>query len=362
MDARRIEDDYSRCLALVSLSATVPEAEREQDIVALLAEIQKVDYLLHIGELLLRLSTHAPAAAGLADSGLHAIQRVVQHNGFGVNIVLREIERFPQHKREAVFRQCWKWILSQTHKRHRYELFMAAKHAAEYWTATELDIVRGELSRMSPDQCVYELVNLLPVVIRLGANDLIDEAVNQISKQENPNDRLSHAIEAIKFLPTSDLRDLLRRSWLLALKSDAPRISSLIDGFELLNAEDQVNVWPKLTACAKAFPQAGLSLARLSLLAKSSLERTELLEAALSACANEKADHRIPAAAQIVLACKEPAEKLRAFDLLTSHPAVPRPTVLAAVERAAPGFAEIGGATLTRALMDDIRQSARWWP
>lgn len=361
-DARRIEDDYSRSLTLVSLFATLPAAERERDITALMSDIQKVGYVLHFGELLLQVANHAPGAAGLVEVGVQAIQKA-QDSRNRVSTLLREIARLPQQKREVVFRQCWQQILTRTDNWPQFQIGMAARYAGEYWTTDELGVARSELAGMSPDQRVHVLVDLLSVATKLGAQDLVDEAFEHISAQKDPNDGLSYMVQALKFLPLRDARrDLLRQNWFLALDSDKPRISSLIDGFEVLDTEHQSVAWPKLKACAKLSPQAGHSLARLSAISKSSLERVELLEAALLACAAEKADHRIPAAAQIVVTCRSQDERLRAFDLLAAAPAVARETVLSAMRIAAPGFAEVGGTSLTQALMRDVRQVARWWP
>jgi hypothetical protein len=170
-------------------------------------------------------------------------------------------------------------------------------------------------------------------------------------------------IETLKFLQSGDTRrDLLRQYWFLSVASENPRINSLIDAFELLDPKDQVIAWPKLKARAESTLEASQSLARLSLVSKSPLERAELLEAALAACAAETADKRIPQAAQIVSTCRTAEERWRAFDLMTAFPSVSRDTVMSALRLVAPALAEVGTVTLIQALMDDIRQSATWWP
>lgn len=361
-NARRIEDDYSRGLTLVSLFSTLPATDKEREFGALWGDIQKVSYALHAGELLLQLSNQLPALAELAEVGFQMILKV---NDFGnsVGTLLRELASFPQPKREAVFRQCWQRIVTRSDDFSGFQFGMAARYATEFWTAGEFEVARRALGGLTPYIRAHVFVDLLPVATQLGEHDFVDEAFDDIAAQEDPNEGVSYMVQALKFLPLGDpRRDMLRQYWFLSEDSDNPRMNSLIDGFELLDPKDQVVAWPMITARARITTGAGQSLARLSLAAKSPIERVELLDAAFAACAAEKADSRIPQAAQILSTCETSEERWQAFDLMTAVPAVSRDTVMSALRLAAPVFAEVGTASLTLALMDDIRQSATWWP
>lgn len=361
-NARRIEDDYSRALALVSLFSTLPEAEKERQFGALWGDIAKVNYALHAGELLLRLSSQLPALAGLAEVGL---QTILQASDFGnsVSTLLRELESFPQPKREAVFQECWQRIVARSDNFSSFQFGMAARYATEFWTAGEFEVARRAVAGLPPHARSQVFVDLLPVATRLGEHDFVDEAFVEIAAQADPNEGMSNMVQALKFLPIDDpRRDMLRQYWFRSVDSENPRMSSLIDGFELLAPEDQALAWSKLTTRARTTLGAGQWLARLSLTAKSPTERAELLNAALATCAAEKADSRIPMAAQIVSTCETAEERWRAFDLMTVAPAVSRDTVLSALKLVAPVLTEVGTASLTLAVMDDVRESAAWWP
>lgn len=362
-DARRIEDDYSRCSTLLSLFSTLPKTEKEHAITELLSEIGNINYLLHSGKLLLDLAKHTTGTTvDLVDMGFQAIQRT-SISGFRINTLLEELPKLPHEKRKALFQQCWQQILSQKDMFYQFQLGMAARYAGEYWTVKELEVVRSELTEMRSDLRVITLIDLLPVASRLGTHDLVDETFVQIATQENLSIRLSYLVQAIKFLPQEDTRrSLVRQYFNLALNSDNPGIGSLISGFELLDANDQTVAWPKLIACAKISPQSADFYTRLSAMSKNSIERVELLEAALSACEAQKVDQRIPTAANIALTCRNQSERLRAFDLMTATPAVIRNTVLVAMSAAASAIAEVGSTTLTLSLMQDIRENAKWWP
>lgn len=361
-NARRIEDDYSRGLALVSLFSTLPAADKEREFGALWGDILKVNYALHVGELLLQLSNQLPALAGLAEVGLQAILRVTDF-GNSVSTLLRELESFPQSKREAVFQQCWQRIVARSDYFSGFQFGMAARYATELWTAGEFEIARRALAGLPPHIRAQVFVDLLPVATRFGERNFIDEAFNEIATQEDPNQGVSNMVQALKFLPLDDpRRDMLRQYWFRSVDSENPHMSSLIDGFELLDPKDQALAWPKLTARARTTPGAAPSLAQLSLVAKSPIEKVELLDAALAACAAEKADTRIPMTAQVVSTCETAEERWRAFDLMTVVPAVSRDTVLSALKLVAPVLADVGTTSLTLALMDDVRQSAAWWP
>ncbi|RQP25387.1 hypothetical protein DZC73_11230 [Albitalea terrae] len=360
-NARRIEDDYSRGLALVSLFSTLPAADKQREFGALLGDIHKVSYVLHFGELLLQLSNQLPAGDALADAGLEAIRRAQDINN-GVSTMLREMVRVPPHKQEAIFRECWQRILTRSDDLSGFQFGMAARYATDFWTAGELEVVRRELAGLAPIVRTHVLLSLLPVAVRLGAHDLVDQAIEDIAAQKDPNDGVSYMVQAIRYLPADDpRRNLLRQNWFLAVNSDKPRISSLTDALELMDPEDQVLAWPRITACARAASEAS-PLARLSLAAKSPVERAELLEASLTSLASEKADNRIPQAAQVALTYKTTEVRWRAFDLMTATPAVSRATVISALRLVASALAEVGTASLTQALMNDVRQSADWWP
>ncbi|MBV7489862.1 hypothetical protein [Pseudomonas sp. PDM30] len=362
LNARCIEDDYARALTLVSLFSTLPLAEKEREFSVLLGDIQKVNYALHFGELLLQLSNQLPATAGLADKGLQAIL-CVQDTGNSVSTMLREMPRVPQHKRKVVFQQCWQRILDRPDRLSCFHFGMAAKYATEFWTTKELEVARRSLVNVTRDIRVHVLIDLLPVAIQLGMYDIFDEAFEEIAAQEDPNNGVRYMVRSLKLLPSGDpRRDLLRQYWFLSMASEKPCISSLIDGFELLDPKDQAIAWPKLKARAGSALETSQSLARLSLVTKTPLERAELLEAALAACAAEKADQRIPLAAQIVSTCRTTEERWRAFDLMTAFPSVSRDTVMTALRLVAPALAEVGTVSLTQALMEDIRQGATWWP
>lgn len=362
IDARRIEDEYSLGLTLVSLYSTLPAAEKERELISLMGDIQKVNYALHFGELLLQVSDQLPAAAGLAEPGVQAILKV-QDIGNSVGAMLREMPRIPTDRRGAVFQQCWQRMLARSDELSGFQFGMAARYATDFWTVEELDVVRTRLPSLAPHVRAHVLVDLLPVAIRLGARDLADEAIEEIQAQKDPNGALSHMVRAHEFLLAADpRRDLLRHYWFLSLDSDKPRTSPLIDAFELLDPEDKAVAWPKLTAYARRASEAGLSLARLSMAAQDPAERTELQEAALAACAAEAADNRIPHAAHIAATCRSTEVSWRAFDLMTARPAVSRETVMSALRIAAPALAEAGTASLMLALVDDVRQSASWWP
>lgn len=362
LNARRIEDDYSRGLTLVALFSTLPAADKPHELTALMVDINKVNYVLHVGELLTQLSNQLSDGAAFAVAGLQAIQRAEDVSN-GTSTMLREMERIPPHMREAVFQECWRRIHARSDDFSGFQFGMAAHYATEFWTPAELEVVRKELARMAAHVRTYVLIALLPVAVRHAAHDLIAEAFDEIAAQENPNDCVSAMVKALNFLPTGDpRRKLLPQSWFLAVDSDNPRINSLIDAFDLMDPEDQVVAWPKLMACAKIAAQAGQSLARLSVLAKNSAESIELLEAAFVACAGYKPDDRISQAAQIVLTCKTPEGRWRAFDLMTAIPSVSRDTFMSVLRLVAPVLAEVGSASLTRELMDDVRQCAFWWP
>lgn len=361
-NARFVEDDYCRGLTLVSLFSTLPSAEKERELNALLSDIQPVRYVLHLGELLLQLSKQLPAETGLAEEGLEAILSA-QDIGNSVSFLLREMASVPLHKREYIFHQCWQRILIQSDAFSGFQFGMAARYAPEFWTAAKFEVARKELVGLSSHIRAHVLVALLPVAARLNSPDFVDEVIEEIATQKDPNDGVQHMIEALKFLPLDDpRRDLMRQYWFLAVDSDQSRISSLIDSFQLLDPKDQAIMWPKLTACARTRPLAGLSLARLSLASKSSAERAELMEEALAACAAVKADERISQAAQIVSMCITPEERWRAFDLMTATPAVSRVTTMSALELVSPALIDLGTSSLIKTLMDDVRQIAIWWP
>lgn len=361
-NARRVEDDYSRGLALVSLFSTLPAQNKEQELSELWSDIQKVIYALHIGELLLQLSNQHPMLAGLAEAGFRTILKV-NDIGNSVSTMLRELSKFPEHMRLEVFQQCWQRILMRSDHLSSFQLGMAARYATEFWTIAELDIARSKLTGLEAYSRHQLLIDLLPVAVRLGIRDLFDEAFNAIAKQGDSNIGVSNMVQALKFLPLGDSRrSMLRQFWFLAVKLENPNIGSLIDGFELLDSSDQTIAWPLLTARTRTALGGGQSLARLSRTTKNPIERAELLDAALASCANEKADTRIQQAAQIISACTTEEERWRAFDLMTDTPAASRTTVLSALQFAAPIISEVGHASLAQAVMGDIRQSSTWWP
>jgi hypothetical protein len=361
-NARRIEDDYSRGLALVSLFSTLGPADKERQFGALWGDILKVKFALHAGELLLQLSNQLPAETGIAEVGLQTILRVPDFANTVITL-LRELERFPQPKREAVFQQCWQQIVARLDNFSGFEFRMAARYATEFWTAGNFEVARRALAGLPLDIRVQVFVDLLAVATRLGEHNFVDQAFDEIAALEDPNEGLSNMVQALKFLPLEDpRRDMLRQYWFRSVDSHNPRINLLIDGFKLLDPEDRAVAWSKLTARARTTSGAAQSLAQLSLAAKSPIERGELLDAALAACAAEKADSRIHLAAQIVSTCETTEERWRAFDLMTAGPAVARDTVMSALKLVAPVLAEVGTASLTLALMDDVRQSAAWWP
>lgn len=361
-NARVIEDDYSRFRTLISLCSTLPLAEKENELGGLLGSVMSVRYSLHLGELLLQMSSLLPALAGLVEVALRAISNV-SDVGNSVSTMLREMEKIPASLKHSTFRQCWPRILTQPSPLSAYYLGMAARYAAEFWTTEEFEVACRTLKDCESHARVHVSVDLLPVAKLLGKHDFINGVLEEIALQEDPNTRLRHMAGTLESLPQDDSRrDLLRQYWFHAAALEEPQISTLIDSFELLDPEDQTIAWPMLVARAKTSQSPGQSLARLSLISKNCLERDDLIEEALVACASEKAESRIPQAAQIVMTCQSPAHRWRAFDLMTTMPDVQRATTLSALNIVAFALAETGSSALVKQVMDDVRQSAIWAP
>jgi len=361
-DARRIEDEYSRGLTLVALFCELNANEKTQKIQALIEDIGRVRYALHLGELLIQISNQCPQTIGCEEFGLQNILRVTDiHNS--LSTVLRELTKFPQQKRAEVFRICWERLKDRSDNFSSFQLGMAARLASEFWTMAEFDVARSKLTGLEPYFRLQLQVDLLPVAKMLGVTDVIDQTFEKIAAHVDLNERLSKITEAIKILPLSDSRrNMLPQFWTLAANLEDSNIHILIQGFESLSEGDKAGAWPKLVTRAKATEGAGQSLARLSQLAVDPNERVELLNAALTACAAEKPDTRASLAAQILSACVTTEETWKALDLMTNTPMTSRDVILSAMRIAAPHLAEIDDPNLIESLMDDIRQAARWWP
>lgn len=361
--ARFIEDEYGRCRALLALFLTLPPEEQKLAAEALLADFNNVGYALHRGELFLQLARHFPHDTWLVKAGIQLIQ-AAQDSGNRVNALLREFASIPPDGREGVFQLVWQQIAARTDVFYYYSMGMAARYAGDHWTKRELDVARSVLQSLKHNhERAIVLCDIVPVAKRLGATDLVDRAFEEIALQENPNDQLSRMAHAADVLPRGDLRrDLLRRSWFAAAESNELRMHGLIEGYAKLDVSDQEVAWPILKAKAMSSLEAAHSLARLSAISTDALERSQLLESAISVCAGLDADHRVPAATQVALACSSQDEKLRVLDILTATPSVSRDKILQALSLVAPVLAGIGGPTLTKSLMTDVRQCALWWP
>jgi hypothetical protein len=362
VDARRIEDDYSRGLALVSLFATLPSAEKERQLGAIWGDIVKARYVLHHGELMLQLSSHLPTGAEYAETGIHAILSA-QDVANAVSTLLREMETLPLPKREEVFQLCWQRILARSDNFSGFQFGMAAQYATAFWTVEKFEVAREALARLPSHTRRSVLANLIAVATRLGDRNFVDQALNEIAELDDSIGSLPYLVQALKFLPIEGShRDMLRKCWFLSIDSNSPHMAALIDGFKMMDNGDKAVALSKLIAHVRATPGAGQFLAQLSLVVDSPIERFKLLDEGLTACAGEKADARILMAAQIASACKTAEERWRAFDLMTEAPAVSRDVILSTLKLVAPLFAEVGTVSLTLALMDDVRQSAAWWP
>lgn len=361
IDARRVEDDYSRGLTLVALFSELAAADRDKELGALLGDIQKSRYARHMGELLVQLSDLVIAGEALADRGLQLIQSV--HDvANSTSTLLRHIGRASPDKRQALFTECWRRICTRAGDLAVLQMGMSARYAAEYWTTEELVEVRRRLVGSASYVRTIVLTDLCAVADRLGAAELKNEAIQAIEAEEDPNSSLSHIVKLLAALPANvDCRNLLHRKWLLAADSEKPRVSSLIDGFEAMDRTEQAAVWPQLVTCALTASECG-PLARLALVAEDVETRLRLLDASFSALDAASADQRVPQAAQLASMLPEGELRWKALDLMTSKPSVSRDTVLSAVRVSAPVLAEIGRTSLARAIMEDVRQGAVWWP
>lgn len=361
IDARRVEDNYSSSLTLVELFSKLAAADRDHELGSLLVDIEKTRYVLHIGELLVKLSDMVTGGEELADQGFQLILQA-QNDANSTSTLLREIGRASSGKRRAMFLECWRRLCMQPNFANVMLLGVSARHVPEYWTTEVLAQVRRWLVDFDSYVRIRVLIELCAVADRLGAADLKSEAIQAIETEGDPNISLSYIVRLLEVLPSNEVcRNLLHRKWLLAADSEKPRVSTLIDGFEAMDRREQAAVWQQLVTCALTASDC-VALARLALIAEDIETRQRLVTASFSSLEAASGDQRIPQAAQLVSMLPKGELRWKALDLMTSKPSVSRSTFLSAVRVSATVLAEIGPISLAREVMEDIRQGAAWWP
>jgi hypothetical protein len=361
VDARRVEDGYLCAQTLVALFSNLAPADRERQHSALYRDILKAGYLLDVGELLVQLSGLVVEGETLANQGFQLMQFVPDSYN-STRKLLQSIGRASRDNRHALFSECWRRICTQWGDIALWQMGLSARYAGEYWTERELGEVRRRLATSSSSFRLMVLSDVCPVADRFGAADFTNEAIQAIESERDPNSALAYSVRLLADLPKKEeCRNLLRRKWHLAAGSEKPHFSALIDGFEVMDSTEQSAVWTKLVTCAMNVPEC-IPLARLALMAKEGETSKRLMDASFSSLEAATADERIQQGAQLVSMLPDGVLRWKALDLMTSKPSVSRATILSAVRVSAPALAEIGTMPLTKAVMEDVRQCAAWWP
>ena len=356
--ARQIEDAHAVGLTLIQLFSAIEVHQRTQELDMLFADIGKVRYTLEMGELLLRLSCIPPANIELAESALETILQT-EDIGSIAAMLLREISNFPRHMHERIFRASLERIRMRTYRNSSFHIGMAARYATDLWTVEDLDFARSQLATVQPELHAQLLFDLVPVAHRLGANDLIAEALAAVPNAEGD---MYHPIHAMSRLPHGYVDSgLFSQTWSRALALSPTNLGLLIDTMGFLPLEQQAAAWSVLVECATARTDAR-ALAKLSSLSKNKDERNQLFNAALQACESYRPDFRLPALADILPMCATEEESWRVLDLLTARPVASREVVLEALQIAAIEMGKVTGNLLPLELMIDVRQSVAWWP
>lgn len=361
VNARCIEDAYTIAMTLLSLFKELSSDEKEAAYKAMVADIRKIPYAVHLGQILMEASALLPAAAELRDEGLQLLM-VTEGIGNNVATVLCNIRSFPVEERQAIFENCWQRIRQSETFWTLHQYGSAAHYAGEFWTEAHLDSVMLAVEQADGNYHIHSISQLLPVACRLGRKDAVERICNLIAEDKNLTERvalLRHVIDST--LVSDRWREMWRTAWFDALRSGQQALRTLIDTFDALEASDQIVAWPKLVEMSNAGTGSADALLRLSQIAKSKHEKIQLFTAALAASSSVQLDQRFWITTQLISAAPDASFRMLAINSLIPNSEVSRDAALSAIRTLAPAIAESGGTTAVRRIMADVRLSVAWW-
>jgi hypothetical protein len=366
LNTRLIDDRYLRSLAFVSLFSQLSPEEKMHEFEGVMAEINKIGYVLHRGEVIHKLAPHmCEHAQQFFELGVNLISMTLDE-GFRIMGLLNVIEELPDSLNRKVFRNCFEQILNRTAPFTGMNMARLIEKSAALWEKNDL-VAAFQLSIGLSDYhdkvCLLEA--LVPLAVRFDRDDIVTLATTEILAQSDKASQAGGLTKIIPYVMNADKRcDLINKALEAAngISPQTNRANLLTELLPILSGSQRETIW-HLTenAVLQADNNYGL-LKNLSDICFDEDEKKRLLNAAVTSALKAIPPNIIFVLEVSVLLPGSDSLQLQAFDLLTEQTGVSRDMILRAIDCAAPAFASIGGTNLVRQIMHDISENAEWWP
>lgn len=365
ISARLIEDNFSRLGSLIDLASQLPEPERSIQVLILRREMDQIGYVLHRGEIALRLACLIQNRAELQTYGV-ALIKMTASRDFSVGPLLNALNELPDNLRRATFRGLMDEGFRPEDYSAWFHLALAADVAPDLWTKSDLrKALAGLRWCKDPFQRAFSLCSLAAVASRLGHPGVFDGAVVAVNEIPNPGQRLTQMVKLVSVLSERDERRyVVDDEWIRSVNAGVQfQYGEVLVAYPHLSVANQQDAWKQLLHHVDVGDDSDGNLRiRLAGICTDDRERVRLLQDAIVVVSESRGESRCGVAANLVLACEAEADQRRALFLAVGAPSVSRSSILMVIKRTAPVIARVGSVDLIRRLMSDIRETASWWP
>ncbi len=356
-----IEDEYARGMTLIALFVCLSQEDKKSELMRVYGELCKIPYVLHRGELFIKLASHIGYDAdNLRNSGLGLI-RMASDSFSRINSLVNNFDHFPDAQKNIIFRECFDGLVTINHDFFPLMLARLAEKAEPLWNASDLEVAY-QISLIKKHDwgisCLF--APLASIAIRLNRMDIIDFI---FENNQNQNDILDEirsfklALPYLRPIRGNECDAYLSRLWCktLALSSLEEKAKAQVSLVPLFSTNNRHEKWCIAKTSAVQISTDYQLLKDLSDSCVDEAEKEKILKSVFAIT-----DQMFPSPFPPIN--RAPLVQLQALDRMTEKTKCNRSTLLTEIKSMSPVFESIGGSELVRGVMEEVLENAEWWP